>query len=273
MRVLLGLLFLLLFTRETSAEVSILPESRHEQYRTYGLFIDQQSALLFKSSGKAWGSIGGAITLLEFPDLKYKPQLTVHGSANAAFTINGAGDTLLTETIDARAGLSADLEFTPDWRGSVMWTHQSGHISDNVPDRDLIGSNLGNEVIALRLIHDIERRFRLGGSLRAVVSADPGMIVLGGEQFLEWFPEQYPDSSHQFTPFFAFGTEEYGRQNMEFSWNAQVGLSAGNHFFPKKVSALRVVLGYYHGVDPRLKYYEFKNARSSFAYSGLMFEI
>ena len=269
----LFLIFILIKTTPVKADVIFLPESRHQQYRTYGLFIDQQSSVLFRNSGKAWGSLGGAIGIAEFTGIDFKPQLTLHGSANTGFSINSKGDTLLTETIDARIGLSADFEFTSEWRGTLIWTHQSGHISDNVPDLDLIGSNLGNEILTFRFIRDIDQRWRLGAGLRTVVSSDPGMQGLGGEQFIEWFPNQFSENSHNLNPFIALGTEEYGRSHVELSFNAQVGLAAGNHFLPKKISSLRLVMGYYNGVDPRLKYFQFKRVRSEFGYAGLMFEI
>lgn len=269
----LSLLMFLIWIPSIKAEIVFLPESRHQQYRTYGLFIDQQSSLMLRDSGKAWGALGGAITLAELTTCEYKPQLTAHGSANAAMVINSAGNTLLTQTIDARVGLSADFEFTPEWRGTLIWTHQSGHISDNVPDADLIGSNLGNEILTLRFIRDIDQRWRIGAGIRAAVASDPGMQGLGGEQFVEWFPYQFSDNPHHLNPYISLGTEEYGRAHEELSFNAQVGLAAGNHFLPKKFSALRLVLGYYNGIDPRLKYFQFKRLRSEFGYAGLMFDI
>ena len=269
------LLFLFFLSSLPSARANVifLPETRNQQYRTYGLFIDQQSGLVFQSSGKAWGALGGAIALAELPDCKFKPQLTLHGSANAAMEINSAGDTLLTETIDARAGLSADFEFNPEWRGSLIWTHQSGHTSDNVPDRDLVGLNLGNEILNFRVIRDIDQQWRLGAGIRTVLSSAPGMLVLGGEQFIEWFPYQFSDNPHHISPFIALSTEEYGRSHEEVSFNAQLGIAAGNHFLPKKISSLRLVLGYYNGIDPRLKYFQFKQIRNQFGYGGLMFEL
>jgi len=237
------------------------------------LFIDQQSTLIFKSADKAWGALGGFITLAELSSCELKPQLTLHGTANVGFSINSAGNTLLTETVDARVGLTVDLEFNPELRGSVMWTHQSGHISDNIPDKDLIGSNLGNEIIDFRVIKDWNKTFRAGVGLRTLASSDPGMQGLGGEEFAEWFPYSFSEDTHHLNPFIAVGNEQYGRASIENSFNAQLGLAAGSHFLPKKVSSLRLMLGYYNGVDPRLKYFQFKHGRSEFGYGGLMFEI
>lgn len=264
---------MLLFVSTAKADFIFLPESRNQQFRTFGLFIDEQSSVLIRNAGKAWGSLGGAIALAELSEHELKPQLVMHGSANTGFSINKAADTLLTETIDARIGLSVDLNFNPEFRGMVMWTHQSGHISDNVPDADLIGPNLGNEIITLRVLRDINTRWRLGGALRLTVSSDPGMQGLGGEQFVEYFPHEFSEDSHKLNPFIALSTEEYGRSRVELTFHAQVGFAAGNHFLPRKISSMRFVLGYYNGTDPRLKYFQFKRARSEFGYAGVMFEI
>jgi hypothetical protein len=255
------------------ADFELLPESRHLQYQTYGLYIDQQSMLIYRDSGRGWGAVGGEIALVGNDDWKYKPQLVVHASANAAYQINAQGNTLLTQTIDARVGLALDFTFTDKFRGAIIWTHQSGHVADNVPDLDLFGSNLGNEVIDFRFIRDIDTTWRLGGGIRPTVGSDPGMVVLGAEEFAEYFPLGEGLNPHQFKPFAAVGFEQYGREEIRWSSNVEIGMSAGSHFPPVHHAALRVVLGYYNGNDPRLKYYQFKNSRQAFAYGGLEFDI
>lgn len=255
------------------AGMQVLPDSRHQQYQTYGLFFDQQSLLAFRQEGRAWGALAGSIAALELTDWKWNPQLVIHGSANASFKINGKGDTLLTETIDARVGLAVDLKFESDFRGSIIWTHYSGHVSDNVADLDLFGSNLGNEVLDLRLIKDIDTSYRFGLGIRPTLGSDPGMIAFGAEQFFEWFPTGEAADPHHFAPYFATGFEEYGRHAIRFTWHAQIGIAAGNHFGETKHSSLRGVVGYYNGNDPRLKYYQFKDRRVDFFYGGVAFDI
>ena len=255
------------------AEVELLPVSRHQQYLTYGLFTDEQSTLVFRSEGRAWAGVGGFVSLLEFKDLKWQPQLVVHGLATAGMRINTRGDTLLTDTTDARAGFAIDLKFSNDFRGSITWTHQSGHISDNVPDTTLIGSNLGNEELSFRVIKDLDRSFRFGGSLRPFLGTDPPMKAFGADQFFEWFFKGAAQSPHEFSPFMATGLEEYGLNEIDVSFNVQIGFAIGNHFDEVKTSAMRAVLGYYAGVDPRLKYYQFRDSKANFLYGGLMFDI
>ncbi len=255
------------------ADLIFLPESTHQQFETYGLWIDQQSTLVYKSGGRAWGAIGGAISLFGEKNWKWTPELVLNGSANAAFRINQNISSLLTETDDARVGLSLDFHFEDDFRARLGWTHQSGHISDNLEDLDLFGENLGNEILSFRLVKDLEYKLRFGGSLRAVVSSDPGMKVFGSEQFFEWFLWGATQNTHRFYPYLALGLEEYGRQQIDLSWHIQIGAVAGNHFLAQKHSSLRVVMGFYSGNDPRLKYFQFKNAKTHFGYFGFMFDL
>lgn len=263
----------LLIASSAQAEFVFLPDNHHQQFQSYGLFFEQQSTLVLRQEGRAWGAIAATLALFEEDQWIFKPQLVLHGSANASFKFNSHGDMLLTETIDARVGLSLDLQFSESWRGFIMWTHQSGHISDNVPDPDLIGSNLGNEVIDFRVIHDIDQSFRLGGGIRPVVGSDPGMIAFGAEQFAEWFPWGAQPNPRKLSPYIATGFEEYGRRAIQLTFNAQIGLATGSHFLPQRYPAIRIVLGYYNGNDPRMKYFQMKYSRVEFFYGGLMFDI
>lgn len=255
------------------AETILLPESRHQQFQTYGLFMDQQSMLVFRFGRRAWGSLGGALALYEKPDWKYKPQLVVHGSATAAFRFNEKFDTLLTETVDARVGLAVDLTLSEAWLLSLGWTHMSGHISDDVLDRDLIGSNLGNESLWARAIRIVNPKLRIGGTLKPVVGSEPKMKFFAADQFIEYFPWGVSENFQDWNPFVAGSLEEYGPDKVDLTYHLQLGWFAGNHTFAKKHSSIRTVAGYYHGIDPRLKYAQFKYRRTDFFYAGLMFDI
>lgn len=269
----LFIFFCLMMPIFARAEWVVLPESKHQLFETFGLYIDEQSMILLRDSGRAWAAIGGSLGLLGNEELPLKPQLVIHGSANAAFQINQRGDTLLTQTVDARLGLAIDLQFDESFRGNVTWTHQSGHVADNVPDLDLFGSNLGNEIIDFRVVKDLQSKIRVGGGIRPTVGSDPGMIVFGEEQFVEYFPFEEGANPHEFKPYIACGFEEYGRGTIQFSSNFQIGYAAGSHFRKERHSSLRAVLGYYTGNDPRLKYYQFKHSRLGFAYAGLAFDL
>lgn len=269
-----AILFAVLLPSFAIAETVLNPESHHSQYQSYGLFFDPQSMLILRSGGRGWGAIGGSLAFLEFSNYEWKPQLVLHASANVGYEFSGhAGGTLYTQTVDARVGFSLDLAFSESFRGAVIWTHQSGHIADNVPDRDLIGPDLGNEMIDFRLIKDIGHNWRYGGGFRPFVLSNPVLPFFGAEQFLEWFPFGASENVHKWMPFAAFGLEEYGWGNLDVSAHAQIGWVAGNHFVEKDHQTIRLALGYYNGMDPRLKYFQFKHRKDNFLYAGFVLEM
>lgn len=261
------------FISSAQAEWILIPESLHQQYHTLGLFIDQQSVLYFRDAKRAWGSISGNIALLEQSEWYGKPQLVLSASANTGFGITSKMDALLTETIDARAGLAVNWAHTERLRFSVGWQHQSGHISDNVRDADLIGSNLGNEIFYVRTIWDPCKHLRVGATLKPYVGSEPKMKAFAADQFVEWFPLGTAENPRKPTPFIAGGIEQYGPRSIEFSWNINGGVYIGNHMQAVHMTSARLAVGYYDGMDPRMKYAQFKNGRINFAYFGLGFDI
>ena len=82
--------------------------------------------LIYKSGSRAWGSIGTSVAILEESEWRWKPQLVLHASANASYKLNSTGNTLLTETIDARVGAAVNA-FTDSFRGEV-----GGRISQDI---------------------------------------------------------------------------------------------------------------------------------------------
>src|SRR6185437_11221273 len=132
------------------------------------MFFDPQSNVYARGGGNAWGALGGSVAILGLPNLEHPAQIVMHGSANVSFRMAKSHGQLetKTETIDARVGLSYDVEYSKTWRGAVIWTHESGHISDDVEDPTLIGPDVGNEALDFRVIHDIDRHWRLGGGIK-----------------------------------------------------------------------------------------------------------
>ena len=262
--------------RPIHANAVFLPESRHQQFLTYALFTEEHSALLIRDSGRAWGSLGGAITLFEESDWLYHPQLVLHGSANSAFRFNPTYLGLLTETTDARAGLAVELSLSEQMRLSIGWLHASGHISDDVTDRRLIGPNLGNDYLPLRLIYDIPSGnlggWRLGLTVRPLIGSDPPMKPLALDQFIEWFPFGVTDNPRAGTLFLTAGFEEYGSDQYRLTTTLQGGIYFGNHTRPQHHTSLRLLVGYYSGWDPSLKYAQFELATTRFAYTGINFD-
>jgi hypothetical protein len=269
MKILAVLLLFTLFPL-AHAETVVLPDSRDQQYRTFGLFIDNQTSLLFMpTDNRVWLSLGEEFALLEMKGWYGSPQLVGYASINAGDRLNDAGNTILMETVDIRAGLSYEFSFNEKSRMSVSWMHQSGHTSDDVQDQDIVHPNLGNEEILIRYIRDIEDQFRLGGTLKPYVGSDPGLERYASDEFAEWFPWGTAADFSHFTPFIAGSMEQWGVDKVRNTYHAQLGAYIGNHLQAVYKPSVRVVAGYYNGVDPRFKYAQFKDGLSRFYYFGV----
>jgi hypothetical protein len=98
------------------------------------------------------------------------------------------------------------------------------------------------------------------------------MKPFSADQFFEWFPwGQAADAQHP-SFYAALGFEERGVDHIMFTYQAQLGVLFGNHFREQHHASLRGVVGYYRGIDPRLKYAQFMLSRAEFGYAGLAFD-
>lgn len=252
------------------ADLEILPQSRDQQYRTFGLFIDNQiSGLFLPHDNKAWLSLGSQIALAEMKSWYGSPQLVAFASLNAGDRLNDSGNSILMETADIRAGMAYEFSLSQNSRMFIEWEHQSGHTSDDVLDPDLVHPNLGNEQLQIRYIHDIDDRFRVGGTLKPYLGSDPGIKRYASDEFGEWYPWGTSSRMDRPTPFVAAGLEQYGVDKVRMTYHAQAGAYIGNHLRPVYKPNVRIAGGYYNGVDPRLKYAQFKNGLQRFYYFGL----
>lgn len=263
-----AVLFSLFFLLPTArAEFELLPQSRDQQYRTFGLFIDNQtSALFMPNSNNVWLALGEQFALVENKDWYGSPQLIVFASVNAGDRLGGS--VILVETLDIRAGLTYEFSFNEHQRMAITAMHQSGHTSDNVLDQSLVSPNMGNTQLLFRYFHDIEDKFRLGATLKPYIGSSPDMLVWGSDQFVEWFPWGTAEKSTSPTPFIAGGIEQYGHSAVNWTYHVQAGVYIGNHMKPLYQPNLRFVAGYYNGVDPRFKYLSFDNGYQRFYYLG-----
>ena len=255
------------------ADFEFIPDSHHQQFVTFANFTGETSTFVIRNPDRAWAAVGGGLSVVGFEAWTFKTQMVIFGFANVAFHLNEKRDTVLTETIDARVGLAFESAFRSDLRASLGWHHFSGHTSDDVLDTNLVAPNLGDEVLQARLIYDYAARFRIGLSLKAVAGSEPGMKVFAGDQFVEWFPFGTASTYGKPTPYIAVGVEEWGVNVVFPTLHVQLGAYIGNHLRPEHRSNIRLVSGYYHGVDPRLKYAQFLLSRVEFGYAGLMFDI
>ena len=254
------------------ADYVMVPESRHQLFQAYGFFLDPQNDLFWRSPDRGWGAVGGVFPLVEFTDWKGKPQILLQGSANAGYLVDTSKLLLRTQTIDARVGLLVDVALSNDTRLEIGWTHESGHIADDVPDASLIGPNLGNEIISVRVIHDIDEHFRFGGTFKPVAGAAPHLKTFGADQFAEWFPWGQAADVHHHSLYAAVALEETGVDHIIPTFQGHIGILWGNHFREPHTVGLRLVAGYYNGIDPRLKYAQYMLATIQFGYAGMAFD-
>jgi hypothetical protein len=131
---------------------------------------------------------------------------------------------------------------------------------------------LGDETIPIRFVYDWGDRARLGATFKPYVGSEPSMKFFAADQFAEWFPWGANDSSRA-TPYIALGFEEYGPHHLDFLLNVQVGIYFGSHLKEQHRTGFRLTLGYYNGPDPRLKYAQYKDVSTDFAYAGILFDL
>ncbi len=262
------------FVRPASAsEFLFLPESRHQQYKSIAFLTEEHSSLLLRSAGYAWGALRGSLALAEASDWPGSPQLVAHGSANVGYQFDRGKHRLDTETIDARVGLWLNFEPKPKHHVSLGWTHLSGHVSDDLPDMDLFGSNLGWEVLRARFIYSGWDGVRIGASLKPIIGSDPPMKVFSADQFVEWFPFGWGERRNEGKPYVSLGLEQMAVDHYVLTTQLQAGVQFGNVSRPVHEPSLRLALGYWNGMDPRLKYLQFKRATTDFVFLGLFADI
>ncbi len=256
-----------------SADVKFNVESSHKLLQSYGLFFDPKISLILRGDSREVAEFGGSGSILETDSWGYKAQLIIHASATSNYHYLGDESTIHVETTDARVGLSWDVFLDDSRRLALIWTHQSGHVSDNIEDPGLIGPDLGNEIFDFRYIYDIGRKIRMGAGFRPAAISTPRMRFLGAHEFFEWYPDEVPMDPHKFTPFVALGIEQYGLDRIALHGHLQLGYVAGAHLGNLSPQSTRIVLGYYNGADIRMKYFQFRNTRNEFGYFGLILEL
>ncbi len=215
--------------------------------------------------------MGTSVAILEEDSWTTKPQLTASLAAISAFRFGET--TLLVETIDARGELDADFFLTDTTRLTFGIGHYSGHTSESLPDSELASPNLGYDFLVLRLAHDVVPYFRFVFALKPLIGTDPPMKVLWAEQGIEWFPLGGRDQRDSPSPYMALGFEQFGYHSIEWHTHAQIGIYFGKHFSSAHHTTARLAVGYYDGLDPRLKYAGLKNSRVGFFYAGFLIDL
>ncbi|MGK5083195.1 hypothetical protein WDW37_07795 [Bdellovibrionota bacterium FG-1] len=270
----LGLLFFLSTSfgpSNAKADWQLLPKNSHQLYQTYALFIDEQTSLLWYGAQRSWGAVAGNFAIYGNPDSPAHPELVAIASVNASMIFSDSGR-IYTDEFDVHAGGVFEFALDPAYRLSLGAIHYSGHLAEGGVDRDLLDPNLGDNLLFARFLYDLGFYVRAGVTFLPVIHAGPSMNFFGGEEFFELFPFGGADDRQKPSPYIAFsfkqaGSEEFGMANI---FHAQIGAYLGNHFTTDHVQTARLVAGFYTGVDPRLKYFVYKNKTDTFGYLGVM---
>lgn len=253
------------------AETVFLPESHHQQYESFGLFIDNQTEILYRNAGRAWASLGISAALFQIDTASSSGQVVIESSVNTAFRLS---DGLSPETADARIALLWESRISRDWLWSIGYNHASGHVNDDSLDGgELAPLNVGIESIPVRFIYQGSPYFRPGFTLQPVYGSEPSVKTFQSNEFIEIFPSRHSDKPKRGTPYIALGSEQYGRNSLEASGHFQIGVYFGNHIKAVHETGLRLCVGGYTGPDPRLKYYYYKNTHAQFIYAGAILDL
>ena len=250
------------------AETESLPESRHQQTLTMANLFEEQTVLVYRNGGRAWLAIAGSLALAEFKSLPGSPQLIAQGSANASFRLK-SDLALLTETIDAKAGLGLDFTLSEKSWFTLSWVHYSGHATDEILDFGLFGSNLGYEQIRFRWVGWHSDYFRGLYTFQPFMGTEPARPALSASQEINYFPWGVSGSRKEGSAYFALMFEESGPSTLGLSTSVQAGWLFGNRSRPIHDPGYRALIGYYNGWDPRLKYQGFRHARADFVVVGI----
>jgi hypothetical protein len=256
-----------------SQAFEFLPTSEHQLFQPFGIFVEDHSMMVLRDSSKAYGAMAAVLSLIGFPESSLKPQIIISGAATSTFNLPANYGGFETETIDARFSALLDLQLSETLRLSFGWTHESGHIGDDLTELSLMGYNLGNESFPIRLVGDFEKMIRWGFTLRPIFDSIPRTQFLAADQFLEIAPfGESADKSHG-NFFIAASLSEWGRKKTLLTFNTELGWYFGKHFDTPHTSILRFCAGYYNGWNPSLKYAEFLGSRMQFVYLAAIIDI
>ncbi|NDF16144.1 hypothetical protein EB061_12635 [bacterium] len=250
-----------LFAQQAKA-LEVVPRSFHQSLSAYGILEDYQTAVLRQLNRRLFGQIGGTIALLGWSDF----QFAISGSVTSTSALqNGA---ILTQTVDSRTLYSFDTALGPSDFLRVGFAHASGHVGDDVFDRDLLPLNVDVHSLVLRWVHWASPTFRFGATLSPIYNSDPKMKLFSANQFadfdLPWL------RTTRGALYVALGAEQYGHHQIDTSEHMQIGYRVGERTPKSHVTTGRAVLGYYTGPDLGLKNYLFRGFKSHFFYAGFM---
>lgn len=251
-----------------SAHGAFLPQSRHQQYLPYVFFAEEQFAVISKLPGNIWTEVGSNFALYEFENSLWRSQVIVSGSVNFSLRHQKSTFDYRTETFDARFGLFLDMAVRDNVSVSIGVLHLSGHTADGLLDLELVSPNVGDNLLFLRGIYR-GSFYRLGGTFKPFFDSDPKTKFFAADQFVEVFPWGISKDAAHPNFYLGLGVEEMGIESVDFTFHSQMGILFGDSTADCRKTVLRLIAGYYSGIDPRLKYAQLKNSKQSFFYFGM----
>ena len=250
---------------------TFMPEKKSHLFQTNGLFTEEGQTAIFNQGGsRYWVELAARMAVLEFDQQKLKPQLIIN--AGVMDSLRYEKKEFQSDTQDLRIGLALLMTLDPQTRFMVSLSHLSGHVLEDIPNKALIPVDVGDESFGFRLIHDYEEHFRFGGDIKYIFGTVGGVKRASADQFFEWMPLGEKGLKSKYTPYAAFGFEENGYLNYYLSSHIQTGIYWGNHLAEKHSEIVKLLLGYYSGLDPRQKVAHFEHSKAQYLYGGLAYE-
>lgn len=265
--ILLSFLFPLFFAY-ADFDFTFLPNSRHQQYQSYALILDDHAYGLMTRKQSILGQMAGHIAFLEFPTLWGSPQFVFSTSINTILKLKHYD--IFTDTADTYIHFLLEFTIDPTTRFSFGFRHQSGHVTEDTPDQTLHDLNCGIDAFYLRFVKDFQQKLRLGATIAPVIESIPHQSYWEVNQFIEWFPWGVNEKEKVFNPYISYSLSESGWQSFTLTHQIQIGAYLGKHFSDQHATTIRVVAGYYNGLDLRLKYATYRDKHGKFFYLGLM---
>lgn len=244
----------------------VFPQSRHPLFSSFAFLSEQNNTFLDRTDGRALANLGLTAALFGNSD----SQIIATGGISVSFRPTTGFLGYATETFDARFLLGWETLLDSRSRLLIGFLHESGHTADGILDPDIVGVGLGFERLVFRFISDFPS-FRVGGTLKPIFKAEPAAKFFAADEFIEWFPiDQF---EKEIRPFLALELEQQGSNEYYLNMNLQLGLYFGQHLDEAHRPTVRTVLGYYRGMDTRLKYAFYKFSQIDFGYVGLVFDL
>ena len=250
--------FIFLFGIQTCAlaDLKFLPEKFYSNPTiSTTQFHDPYLGFFARGNKRTIGNIGVSVPFFAWDE----DQIFVESGVEV--TLRNAGATFFSESLDLRVGFIWTHPISKKLWLALGMQHTSGHVMDDVLEKNLTPLNVGIDGIPFRLVYNPSSQLRMGLHGVGSVGSDPVSRTIAGGSFFEY---RFFEPSERIGFFVA--SDIYLPENLfiSVSTNEQIGYSyhKGN-----------LILGYHSGADTRLKHQLYLGSRADFWYAGVSFEI